>query len=86
MGHVEIRSRVGADGVLTIALPLGLSEANREVRVVVEPADSSAAMSLSAPKQEEWRQFVESMSGCITDSTFERPEQGEYERRGEVFP
>jgi hypothetical protein len=84
MCHVEIKSRVGADGVLTIALPLGLSEANREVRVVVEPADSSAAS--FPPKQEEWRRLVKSMAGCISDPTFARPEQGEYERRGEAFP
>ena len=37
MTHVEIRSRVGADGVLMVTLPLGPGEANREVRVIVEP-------------------------------------------------
>jgi len=84
MCHIEIKSRVGADGVLMIALPLGLSEANREVRVVVESTDASAP---SSPRnREDWKQFVRSMAGCISDPTFERPEQGEYERRGEVFP
>jgi hypothetical protein len=37
MFHVEIKSRVGADGVLTVSVPLGLEEANREVRVIVTP-------------------------------------------------
>jgi len=84
MCHVEIKSRVGADGVLMIALPLGMSEANREVKVVVESTDTSASPPL--PNREEWKQFVKSMAGCISDPTFERPEQGQYERRGEVFP
>ena len=84
MCHIEIRSRVGANGILMIALPLGLSEANREVKVVVESTDDSA--SPFPPNREEWKQFVESMAGCISDPTFERPEQGEYEQRGEAFP
>jgi hypothetical protein len=84
MSHVEIRSRVGADGVLMIALPLGPSEANREVKVVVEPAEASE--SISTPNREEWKRLVKSMAGCISDPTFGRPEQGEYEPRGEVFP
>jgi len=84
MCHVEIKSRVGADGVLMIALPLGLSEANREVKVIVESTD--AAVLPSPPDRDEWRQFVKSMAGCISDPTFERQEQGEYEHRREAFP
>ena len=84
MSLMEIKSRVGADGVLTIVLPLGLSEANREVKVVVESAGNSTSPSLS--DQDEWRQFVRSMAGCISDPTFERPQQGEYEQRSEAFP
>jgi hypothetical protein len=84
MTHVEIKSRVGADGVLTISLPLGSAEANREVKVIVEPADVSASCSPST--EEEWRNFVRNMAGCIADPTFRRPEQGEYEGRREAFP
>ena len=84
MTHVEIKSRVGADGVLTISLPLGSSEANRDVRIVVEPAATSPSPSPEGP--EEWRDFVRRMAGCISDPTFRRPEQGEFERRSEAFP
>ena len=83
MCPIEIKSRVGADGVLLISLPLGLGEANREVKVLVEPADAS--MPPSPSSREEWREFVDSMAGCISDSTFQRPDQGEYERRSEAF-
>jgi hypothetical protein len=84
MSHVEITSRVDADGVLRISLPFGLDEANREVKVIVEPADHRGP--LSQPNQEEWRDFVRTMSGCISDPTFQRPDQGEYEQRSEAFP
>ena len=84
MTHVEIKSRVGADGVLTVTLPLGPEEANREVRVIVEPAGHCE--SSIAPAPEEWRAFVNRMAGCISDPTFQRPDQGQYELRGEAFP
>ena len=32
------------------------------------------------------QEVVQSMAGCITDPTFERPEQGEYEQRNDPFP
>jgi hypothetical protein len=84
MPPVEIKSRVGADGVLNVSIPLGPSEANHEVLVTVESVDVSAAPA-SSTAQEEWRNFVESMAGCISDPTFRRHEQGEYETRKEAF-
>ena len=72
----ELIAQVGADGVLTLALDP--ADANTTVRVVVETV--GPAMS-----QEEWKQFVESMAGRITDPTFIRQPQGEYEQRDE-FP
>jgi hypothetical protein len=74
MTHVEIKSRVGADGVLTISLPLGPDEANREVRVVVEPTD--VPVPFLPPNPEQWRDFVKNTAGCISDPTFTRPEEG----------
>ncbi len=38
MTRMTLNARVGADGVLH--LPLGEAEANREVRVTIEPASS----------------------------------------------
>jgi hypothetical protein len=34
--------------------------------------------------QEEWRDFVLTTAGSITDPSFARHEQGEYERREEM--
>jgi len=77
MTRIVLKSKVGADGVLQLNVPVGPAEANREVQVTIE--SEPAAMS-----QEEWRQWVEKMAGSITDPTFHRHEQGEYERREEL--
>ena len=78
MNRMVLRSRVGADGVLHVTVPVGQADANREVQVTIEPA---ARTSMT---QDEWRSWVESMAGCISDPTFRRHEQGEYERREEL--
>ncbi len=73
----ELTVQVGADGVLT--LPLGHEDANKTVRVIVETVDEANVR--SGLNQEEWGQFVRNMAGRITDPTFDRHPQGEYEQR-----
>lgn len=84
MTHIEITSKVGPDGVLKVAVPLGMGEANREVKITVESVESGA----DKPPMgvDEWKQFVEEMAGSISDPTFRRHQQGEFEQRGEMFP
>jgi hypothetical protein len=74
MNHIVVKSRVGKDGVLQLTLPVGQADADREVLVTVEPA--------GPPKlsPEEWRRRVLETAGKW-QGEFERPEQGEYERR-----
>jgi hypothetical protein len=72
------QSRVGADGVLHLDVPIGEAAADREVQVTIDPV-GPAAMT-----QEEWRNFVLATRGSITDPSFVRHEQGEYERREEL--
>ena len=78
MTRVELTSRAGPDGVVSLKVPLGAEAANREVRVTVQPVGSDTPTS---GEQEAWRRFVERTAGSITDPTFQRPEQGEYEQR-----
>jgi hypothetical protein len=73
---LTVKSRVGADGVLSVAIPMGQAEANREVLVVVQPAAAAAAMGPEA-----WQKFVREHAGAIADPTFTRQEQGAYEER-----
>jgi hypothetical protein len=75
MNRVVIKSKVDSNGVLQLTLPLGLPDAGREVQITVEPVGPPAM------SQEEWREFIMRTAGSITDPTFRRHEQGEYEKR-----
>jgi len=78
MNRMVVHSRVSADGILNIALPIGKADADREVQVTVDPVGSSPMT------QEEWRSFVLATAGSISDPSFVRHEQGEYECREEL--
>jgi hypothetical protein len=71
MTRMTLNARVGADGVLHV--PLGQAEANREVRVTIEPTASPAANS-------DYLDFLKRTAGAW-QGDFERPEQGSYEAR-----
>jgi hypothetical protein len=58
---------------------VGIADAEKEVEVTVEPVTAKKQMT-----QEEWAAWVKSMAGSITDPTFERPPQGEFEVREEM--
>jgi hypothetical protein len=77
----ELTAQVGADGVLTLTVPLGREDANKTVRVVVETVETPAGP-ITDP--DEWHRFVERVAGSITDPTFMRHPQGEYEQREEL--
>ncbi len=72
MTRMTLSTRVGADGVLHV--PLGANEANREVRVTIEPAGRTPM------SQEEWRAWVRATAGSW-QGELERSEQGDYEKR-----
>ena len=78
MNSIVLHSRVGSDGVLHLDVPIGEAGANREVQVTIDP------LGLAPLTQEEWRNFVLSTAGSITDPSFVRHEQGAYEQREEL--
>jgi hypothetical protein len=78
MTRIELTSRVGPDGVLTLNLPLGPEEANAEVVITVQTANGKAH---SDRNQQAWEAFVRTTAGSIADPTFRRHDQGEYEQR-----
>jgi len=82
MTPIELRSKVDANGVLNLSVPLGESDANREVRVTVEALEE-VTTPMSA---DEWNRFVHEMAGSIADSTFQRHPQGDFEQRDDLFP
>jgi hypothetical protein len=74
MNRIVIKSRVGSDGILQLALPVGPADANREVQITVEPIAPPAL------SPDEWRRGILETAGKW-QGEFERPEQGEYEQR-----
>lgn len=77
MNRMVVQSRVGADGVLHLDVPIGQAEADKEVQITIDPVPRPAMA------QEEWRQFVLSTAGAW-QGELERPPQGEYEQRDEL--
>lgn len=72
-----LSAQVGADGVLSLNVPMEPCDANKNVRVIVETMDvPTVPMDRAA-----WLRFVERTAGSISDPTFERPPQGDYEVR-----
>jgi hypothetical protein len=71
----ELATRVGADAVLTLAVPIGQNGANKTVRVIVETVDERPAR--PAMTRAEWADFVQRMAGRIVDPTFGRQPQGD---------
>jgi hypothetical protein len=80
MHRVVVQSRVGSDGILHIDIPIGKEDADREVQVTVDPVPTGP----SPMTQQEWQQFVMETAGSITDPSFVRHEQGEYEEREDL--
>jgi hypothetical protein len=77
-----LTTRVGADGVLTLTVPLGADDANQPVRVTVERVEQKAGPSTSTRTREEWLHFIEATAGQW-QGDLERPPQGDYERRND---
>jgi hypothetical protein len=80
MDRIVIHSRVGADGVLRLNVPIGAAAADGEVEVTIEEVGPKPQ---TGAEQEEWRQFVLSTAGAW-QGELERPEQGGYEKRDDL--
>ena len=77
MAPIEITVRVGPNGVLTLNVPVGPDEADREVRVTVGPMEGPPASADRAG----WKRFVDETAGAWQGERLTRPRQGEYEVR-----
>ena len=80
MNRMVLQSRVGSDGVLQITVPLGKEDADREVQVTIDPVRGGPP----SMTQEEWRDFILTKAGSITDASFVLHDQGVYEQREEL--
>lgn len=76
MRAVQFHSHVGADGVLKVEVPIGVTDTDLDVVVIVSPAETGAAIGGNWPPR-----FFEETFGALAEHRFERPPQGEYETR-----
>ena len=74
MERMTVLSRVGADGILHVSVPVGVTDANRPVQVTIEPADDRPN---SASEYEVW---LEGLSGRW-QGEFLRGNEGIFETR-----
>lgn len=74
MSPMVVRSRVDADGVLRVAVPVGPAEADREMQVTIEP------LPRRSDERAEYLAWLEESAGRW-QGDFERLPQGEFEQR-----
>jgi len=78
MQSIKLHSHVGEDGMLQISVPIGMTDVELEVMVIVQPIVKTE--SAKTPEELGWSPgFFERTAGAIPD--LERPPQGEYEAR-----
>ncbi len=77
MQTIQVHSRVGKDGVLSVKVPVGPADANTEVMITIQPLTNGGP----PVDATEWHQFVEETYGSCADLGLERPEPGHLEDR-----
>lgn len=83
MRTIQLHSRVGADGMLHLELPVGVTNTDVEVIIIIQPQAAEAKP--PTPTGLGWPPgFLEQTAGSIQDETFRRHPQGEYEKRLEL--
>lgn len=84
MQSITVSSHVGKDGILRLQVPVGLTDVDLEVMVIIQPVGSTPAVNNS--KSEGWPPgFFEQTFGCLRDDPLVREPQGEFEERDVLF-
>jgi hypothetical protein len=84
MESIKLQSHVGPDGVLKLEVPVGLSNVEYEVMVIMQPVHtatpSSPETAKLSPEEPGWPPgFFEQTEGSLEDDPIKRPSQGPYE-------
>jgi hypothetical protein len=80
MNSIQLKSRVGADGVLKLEVPVEVTETDLDVLVVFQPlAQRPALDKLGWPSG-----FFETIAGGWQGEPLTRAPQGDYEDRAEL--
>ncbi len=79
MQSITLRSYVGSDGILHLEVPVGLTDAELEVTVTIQPVTPSKVktlLELGYPPG-----FFDKTAGCFQDEPLVRYPQGEMQER-----
>ena len=80
MTTIQTKSHVGSDGLLHLSLPVDVKDMDLDVTVIVHPSLRGETTFVT---HEEWLQFIKATAGAWQGEPFERPDQGEFEKRDE---
>jgi hypothetical protein len=82
MQSLKLQAHVGADGVLRLELPIGLSNTDVEVLIVLQPMQPTTIMSPTETEKLGWPPgFFEQTYGSLRDELLMREPHGDYELR-----
>jgi hypothetical protein len=81
MVSIPVKMRISAEGTFTLCAPPEFRDKFVEGFLIL---DSERAPSSTSQTEGSWQDRVMALAGSITDETFERGPQGEYEVREEL--
>jgi hypothetical protein len=80
MQSIKLCSHVGADGILHLEIPVGITDKEMEVVVIYQQIEASAPS--KTPEELGWPTgFFEQTAGSLADDPIQRYPQGEYDTR-----
>jgi hypothetical protein len=80
MQSIKLCSHVGADGILHLEIPVGMTDKEMEVVVIYQQIEPLAPSKI--PEELGWPPgFFEQTAGSLADDPIQRYPQGEYEAR-----
>ncbi|BAY29296.1 hypothetical protein NIES2107_11370 [Nostoc carneum NIES-2107] len=80
MQSIKLCSHVGADGILHLEIPVGITDKEMEVMVIYQQIEPSAHA--KTPQELGWPPgFFERTAGLLADDPIQRYPQGEYDTR-----
>jgi len=80
METIKVKTHVGHDGILKLELPVGVTDMDLEVLVVMQSPAAPVEI-----ERAEWLAFIEKTAGSLADDPMEYPSEGEYETRDELL-
>lgn len=89
MANVTLHAHSDPDGILRLAVPVGVPDAEYDVQVTLSPAQQptpqpTKAATMTPEQWREWREFIAQTAGSLADDPIERPAQGDYEQRDAI--